>query len=584
MLILHSFHEGYQWTDDINEAVQTSLKEWDPGIQFFIEYMDAKRIYPDILEPDLHNLYKKKYGYQSFDLIILSDNIALEFLRQYRDEIFGQVPTFFCGINDFTEASTDGLTNITGITEDTDMKGTVEMILRVQPEVKYLAGISDFVSAQQGQVQDFLDLQSGFEGKLQFISLSSLSEKELLQAIDDLPEESALLYLSFLKDKERMGYSLKDSLNLITGSTELPVYTLWDWGVGQGAVGGIVSSGTQQGRETADLILKYLKGVPMEKIPVVTESPNIAMFDYQQLKKIPASVQDLPRGSVIINRPITFYQEYTLLIWLTIGLMSLLLLLIFSLVSYLLRRRKMEAKLQRAQKMEALGRMAGGLAHDFNNMLTAINGASELIERDGSLSDESREYLSMIFETTDRSKELINNLLAYSRKAPMSFKPLEMGALVENSVQLLNRTIDKSIGITYSGSPEGLPVSGDKSMLLSALLNLGLNAKDAMPDGGQLFYRAEKITLEKAMRDELHLKEGDYARVCVEDTGEGIPEKLLEKIFDPFFTTKKPGKGTGLGLAGVYGCIRSHNGTIRVASQIGEGTVFTLYIPLNGTQ
>lgn len=245
-------------------------------------------------------------------------------------------------------------------------------------------------------------------------------------------------------------------------------------------------------------------------------------------------------------------------------------------------RKEAEEKLRQSQKMEVIGQLAGGIAHDFNNMLSGIMGATELLQTINHASPQQKELFELITNSAQRASELTQQLLTFARKDTQNLSIFNMVDTLKSVKALLEHTIDKSIQITVESSDELLTVQGDKSQLENALMNLGINARDAMPNGGELRFSIKKKQFfsTKHFTGGFDLPPGTYVKIKIADTGQGIPPSLLLKIFEPFFTTKEQGKGTGLGLASVYGTIKSHNGAVDLKSTLGKGTVFSLYIPL----
>jgi PAS domain S-box-containing protein len=240
--------------------------------------------------------------------------------------------------------------------------------------------------------------------------------------------------------------------------------------------------------------------------------------------------------------------------------------------------RAMETQLHQAQKLDAVGQLAGGVAHDFNNMLAAILSSAELLTGN-STDPRQRRIGTTIVAAAERAAQLTRKLLTFARKEQLVTVPLDVHQIIREVITLLEHTIDPRITLGTHFEASRFMILGDPSQLQNALLNLGVNARDAMPDGGRLQFLTRCITLRSS--DNLYrLEPGEYIQVSVSDTGCGIPEKDLPRIFDPFFTTKEPGKGTGLGLAAVYGAMRSHRGSVRVESTCGVGTSFHLALPL----
>ena len=238
-----------------------------------------------------------------------------------------------------------------------------------------------------------------------------------------------------------------------------------------------------------------------------------------------------------------------------------------------------EAQLQQAQKMEAVGRLAGGVAHDFNNLLTAILGYSELLLM-GNLDLEGVRLVEQIMQVADRAAVLIRQLLAFSRRQALRPVPLDLGKVVEEMEQLLRRVIGEDILLHIILTPEQHWVKADRGQLEQVIMNLAVNARDAMLLGGELFIETSRIFLNAdQIQDMPDARVGAFVLLRVADTGAGIDQETQERIFEPFFTTKGPGEGTGLGLATVYGIVRQHDGWISVHSQPGSGTTFKVYLP-----
>lgn len=243
-------------------------------------------------------------------------------------------------------------------------------------------------------------------------------------------------------------------------------------------------------------------------------------------------------------------------------------------------RYQLEAQLRQAQKMESIGQLAGGVAHDFNNILTIIQGHAALLSLQKENQPEARESLQQILTAAERAANLTRQLLLFSRRQAMQLRTHDLREIVSNVAALLRRVLGEDIQLTTDLPAEPLLVLADRGMLEQVLMNLAINARDALPQGGRLTLRAENRNLAEpypAVAPEL--LPGCYAVLQVDDTGTGISPESLPHIFEPFFTTKEVGKGTGLGLATVYGIVKQHHGHIEVESQVGKGTKFTVILP-----
>lgn len=244
-----------------------------------------------------------------------------------------------------------------------------------------------------------------------------------------------------------------------------------------------------------------------------------------------------------------------------------------------------EEVLRQSQKMEAVGQLTGGIAHDFNNMLTGIIGSLELLRRRlaRGRTDDLESLIDLGVTSANRAAGLTHRLLAFSRRQSLDSKPVEMNTLVVSMGELLQRSIDESIRLKMQLSDQLWVAEADPNQLESALLNLVINARDAMPDGGKLVVTTSNQRLEKPFTD-LHsnLTPGDYVTLSVSDNGCGMPQSTINRAFDPFFTTKPIGQGTGLGLSMIYGFSKQSRGHVAIQSDVGEGTTVSLYLPRYG--
>jgi two-component system cell cycle sensor histidine kinase/response regulator CckA len=242
--------------------------------------------------------------------------------------------------------------------------------------------------------------------------------------------------------------------------------------------------------------------------------------------------------------------------------------------------RATEAKLRQAHKMEAIGRLAGGIAHDFNNVLTAIYGYADLLLDAFEADDPRRRDVEEIKHSAERAASLTRQLLAFSRQSLIQPQVLDLNAVVDDVQRMLARMVGVDILLTFEPAPDLWPVRVDRGQIAQVLLNLGGNARDAMPEGGALVIRSENRIVSPELARELPgLSPGDYVMLTVSDTGVGMPEEVRRHIFEPFFTTKDQGEGTGLGLATVYGIVKQSGGSVYVDSEEGKGTTFTIYLP-----
>lgn len=243
-------------------------------------------------------------------------------------------------------------------------------------------------------------------------------------------------------------------------------------------------------------------------------------------------------------------------------------------------RNRLEQQLRESQKMDAIGQLTGGVAHDFNNVLAVITGTIDILADGVAGKPELAAIAKLISEAADRGAELTGHLLAFARRQPLQPRKTDIRQAATEAIKLLRPTLGEQVEIEWRPQEDAWPALVDPAQLITAILNLALNARDAMPDGGKL-----TIEISNAILDEVYAKAhsevepGAYVMVAVSDTGHGIPTSIREKVFEPFFTTKGIGKGTGLGLSMVYGFVKQSRGHIKLYSEEGHGTTFKIYVP-----
>jgi two-component system, cell cycle sensor histidine kinase and response regulator CckA len=245
----------------------------------------------------------------------------------------------------------------------------------------------------------------------------------------------------------------------------------------------------------------------------------------------------------------------------------------------------LEKQLQHAQKMEAVGTLAGGVAHDFNNLLQVVGGYTDLILLGKSAEDPDYTKFLGIKKSVENGADLVKRILTFSRKVETTPRPVDLNHALKQALELLLRTIPKMIEVHLSLTDELKSIRADPGQLEQIILNLALNAKDAMPEGGELFFETQNVLLDETFcRTHFDSRPGDYVLLTVSDTGYGMGKDVTDRIFEPFFTTKKPGEGTGLGLSMVFGIVKTHGGQITCYSEPGVGTTFKLYFPALKTE
>jgi two-component system, cell cycle sensor histidine kinase and response regulator CckA len=309
------------------------------------------------------------------------------------------------------------------------------------------------------------------------------------------------------------------------------------------------------------------------------DRPIIEQRNHQRLAGIPVSESVSYRLCTAAGEPVPVEAHTRLIPW-EGGLASLVFITdLRERVKAEEERARLRDSLQQARRLEAIGLLAGGVAHDFNNMLAAILGYAELLGEELPAGSRRLADLEEIVKAAGRSRDLVSQLLAFARQQTLNLKPLDLGAVVMGIQPLLRRALRENVDLrTRLGA--GLPaISGDRGQVEQVLLNLAMNAQDAMPSGGVLLIETSTARMDDSGPGKPGIAPGTYIILTVSDTGKGMDQETLERVFEPFFTTKEAGKGTGLGLATVYGVMQQHRGGITAYSEPGHGSTFRAYFP-----
>jgi PAS domain S-box-containing protein len=833
VLVLHSYNYGYGWTDSIEKGIESVLPANEYSL--YVEYMDSKRIEGEQYFTKLFDLYKYKFFQANFDIIIASDDNAFIFLRAYKSNIFDDfVPIVFCGVNYFRDDDINGRSDITGVVEEYDVKGTIDIINTIHEHLHEIIVISDKTTTGAANTNRVREVFSHFFPGQRYAVWDDLSMPELLEKVSALPAETAVLYLGFARDSTGRNLApLEESLAVISHESRSPLYSVWEFTL-ESVVGGMITSGFYQGETAAQMARRILAGESIAAIPVIKQSPNAPMFNYQQMERFGISRTRLPGESRIIYAPATFYPVQKRVVEIATAVLCALLFVVAGLfinirkrtraenaaqiekekyrmlvkqvpgivfkgyadyacdcfdekieaitgytqedfnsrrikwddllleeyvapitkqvkkalqgdgfyisefrirkkngeviwlqarnqvvknargridyingvffditerkfaeqalraseerfrllyeespVAYqcldaqgrilevnnawlaelgyhrddiigrwfgdflagdgpalfqprfqalqaagavhgveyemkcrdgreimvsfeartgrdtagdLLRthwvfvnvtaRRSLEAQLQQAQKMESVGRLAGGVAHDFNNMLMVIIGHAELAMDQLEPAQPIRAHLQEIHKAAHRSADLTRQLLAFARRQTVSPKVLDLNETVAGMLKMLRRLIGEDIVLSWMPGLEVWPVKVDPAQVDQILANLTVNARDAITGVGIVTIETGNVVFDESYC-QIHAGclPGDYVMLAVSDTGTGMDRTTMEKIFEPFFTTKEVGKGTGLGLSTIYGIVRQNSGFINVYSEPGQGATFKIYVP-----
>jgi two-component system, cell cycle sensor histidine kinase and response regulator CckA len=350
VLIIHSYHSGLSWTDSVMSGIRETVVRSDYGIQLSAEYLDARRIVDPTGINRIQTFIMSKLKGTNPDLVIVSDNAALDFMLKYRDRLFPDVPLVFCGINDYHPSMISNHYGITGVVEDVSIIETVTLALQFHPKTEKIVVIGrTSVAADKYNRDSFVAALPGLPARIQVIFWDDLPASELKVKMKKLEDDTIIFLNGLIQDDAGRQLMYGETTKWISAYSSVPLYSLWDVYLGYGIVGGKLVSGYRQGQLAAELALRIFHGESADRIPVINaREANSYMFDDQQLTRFNIPRSELPRGSVIINRPDSFYDKYRHLVWTTVGVVSILIGFVVILSITIMRRRKAEEGLRQA--------------------------------------------------------------------------------------------------------------------------------------------------------------------------------------------------------------------------------------------
>ncbi|PRM89943.1 histidine kinase [Aliarcobacter cryaerophilus] len=347
VLLIHSYHKGYAWTDDISSAIEKSFKE-HKDIELTTVYMDTKRIDDSIYLDNLAKLYKQQFSNRPFDLIIISDNNAFDFISKYYEYLFKDTPVLFCGINDYNKDNLEKLyfKDISGVAEAVDVERNFELISKLHPNIKNLLIINDKSITGLAVKKDLTKIIEKYKKEFDIEYTDNLEISDLKTKVSNLEKgNSAILFVLLFKDTTGKYFTYKQSFEEVRKVSKVPIYGLWDFYLNSGMVGGLLTSAVAQGQTVSKMAIEVLNGKDIKDIPVVEESPNIYIFNYNELKRFNIDIPKYIENPIIINEPRSIYKEHKNFFIITIIIISLLSIIVVILKVNIKRREKLELEL-----------------------------------------------------------------------------------------------------------------------------------------------------------------------------------------------------------------------------------------------
>ena len=374
IFVLDSYHHGYEWSANELDGLLSRLREVYPTLDPVVEHLDAKRRTEEDSINLMRNLLREKYADEKFDLVVALDNPALNLILNNRDELFKDVPLVFGGINDFDSKMLENQKNVTGVAQIMGVEQTIETALKLHPETRKIVALHDYTSTGLAMRRELEKMAPNFSNRVKIIFSNPMTFEEAIDEMRSIPADSLALILTFVTDRHGKTTSIDQSVKTLTSATNRPVYSTNFNAIGHGVVGGSVVVGQEHGRSVADIILRILDGEEIDKIPVDMSGDLEHIFDYRQLDRFGIHAGVLPAGGKIINRPLSFYEQYrTLTIGAISGALALISFTVILMISFV-KLRKSHSQLRGARNSLSLSLRELEIRNSLNTILLSFPG------------------------------------------------------------------------------------------------------------------------------------------------------------------------------------------------------------------
>lgn len=586
VLHLHSYHPGYSWSDSLAEGINHVLQD---QAEVCVEYLDGKRGDFESYEPYLVDIIRVKYANTPLDVVLCSDDAALNFAQKYRTDLFAGIPVVCCGINYMTPEILAECSDATGVAEGGDSVDTAELALSLFPEAKKMIFVSntDFPDRIRLQIKR---IQQTFAGQVEFIQLAqgeTMTAEKMLKKLTAIREPSVVILFGFSpgngsSPRNRDLYDQK-VMQTLTKSPH-PIFSFDTRYVRFGAIGGLVQDGYRQGKVAGRMVQELLDGVAIEAIPPVYDSYERYLFNYQTLRRFNVRTWQLPEGSELIDAPdlLTMrYRKYMLIG----GCFILLQMILIACLLHASRVRKLtEFALIRALDQAKAASVAKSnfimvISHEIRTPMNAIVGLSDLLEDEQDRAVRA-EYIELIQQSSTSLLRLIDEILEFANlnesinvaeTAPCNL--IERIGEVMRGYEAAAKRKGLKLAVSYLCDPEIRPILAWKP-LETAISKLIKNA----------LHYSEQGEIRMLVEIANHTEQNQALRISVADKGMGIAEEDMQRIFEAFqqadYSVTRSHQGLGLGLAICQRLVFSMGGTLTCKSKLGEGSEFTITLPL----
>ncbi len=564
----------------LDKELANTLRANSPEpVEIYRETMDLSRFGTDAYKEGLRDFLRTKYADKKIDVAVAIMAPAFDFLLTYGALIFPGTPIVFCGMDRMQLGIRRLPSNVYGVLVRREFGPTVELALRVHPDTKrfvVVGGTSEFDKGLLAQAQDqFLSYQN----RVSFSYLSELPLEQLLTRVSQLSSGDIILFLTLSRDGAGQSFVPHQVVERVSSAASVPVYGALDQYLGRGITGGSLYSLTAYGSDTANMVLRLLTGAPPSQ-HLSENFDNKIIFDWRQMKRWGINETQLPPYTEIYFREATAWERYS---W-QLVLVGAVILAQAGLISILLHehRRRRQAEMQARQRMAELahinrfstaGELTASISHEINQplgtILTNAETARAILKSPRPDLNELNEIIDDILQDDRRASEVIRRMRSLLRKAPFDPKHIDFNDLVQETIGFLSAlAAARKVELSRSIAPNALPIVGDYIQLQQVILNLVVNAIDAMSGTtGE-----SRIVTLRTSRVE------NFAELSISDHGPGIPADKLKEVFEPFFTTKTEGMGMGLSIARTI--VEAHDGKIFAMNEPGAGAAFRIRLPI----
>jgi len=603
ILVLNSYSYGFSATDAINRELYRSLGE---DYDLLVEQMDSKRFYGENYEALLGEYLYAKYKKLAIDLIIVSDDDALNFMLRWRPGLFPEVPVVFCGVNDYSPHRLSGYRNVTGVAENIIINHTIDIAIKQNPAANAIYIVVDDTTAGRQFRQSLQQIIPSLPSRLTVHYLTFLSIDQLFEFVSSR-QNGIVVAFPLAEDGLNFPLHIDRTMSRLIRESRMPVYTFWTTFLDYGAVGGYVVDPGYQGQQVADMARRILGGALADDMPVLLDSSNYYAFNQLAMQRYKLSPAALPAESIIINRPLTLRESQPALFWALVAVGLLLAVIVFLLTLITLRFRNENVRLERAirertefiqqqqkqlfeaEKLASLGSLVSGVAHEINTPLgVSVTAASHIVSASNAFQKEfldnraTRSQFSEFLHMVQETAGVLSGNLTRADKLVKSFKQIAVDQIADDvkdfSVASCIEDVLLSLRYEYKNRPVEIAVSCSDNIylhsypgaVLQILTNLIMNSllHAYEPD------EAAHIRIEVA-------EQAGRVSLVYTDDGRGMSQDVRTHAFEPFFTTARSRGGTGLGMSIMYNLVTQRlGGSLELHSEPGQGLRVEIELPV----